>query len=111
MRLGGELDILGLISVSLEFYLQLQHTTSPNELWGQATLMVHVEVLMFSETVECTVERRFAGPDDSGPSSLAALTGLAAPLPVGAPGASASPTFEDLVPTPADWDTYCNAFA
>jgi hypothetical protein len=114
IRMGGELDILGLISVSLEFYLAMSYFGAPrDELWGQATLTVEVEVAMFSESVEVTVERRLAGSGDDSANLQAAqgLHGRAAPLSVGAPGAPLSPTFADLVPTQTDWADYCAAFA
>ena len=55
-------------------------------MWGQATLTVHIELLFFSIPVEMTVERQFAGDESD-------------------------PTFQQLVPTQADWDAYADAFA
>ncbi len=113
VRLGGELDILGLISVSLEFYLGLSYLSAPDDqLWGQATLTIEVEVAMFSESVEVSVERRFAGSGDAPPNGFQqGLHGRAAPLLSGSLGAPLSPTFADLVPTSQDWADYCKAFA
>ena len=87
LRMGGELEILGIVSLSVEFYMSLSYDSPPkDEVWGQATLVVEIEVLVFSASVEMSVERRFAG-------STHAIT------------------FEELVPVKADWEEYADAFA
>ena len=56
-------------------------------MWGQATLTVHIELLFFSIPVDDdrrAAVRRRPRPD---------------------------PTFQQLVPTQADWDDYADAFA
>jgi hypothetical protein len=85
-----------------------------NELWGQATLTIEVEVLMFSKTFEFSVERRIPGPDLSG---SAAMPGLAAMGSTGSHVASLSAKrpanafdFTDLV-SEDEWDEYAAAFA
>jgi hypothetical protein len=85
-RCGGGLEVLGIISVSVEFYLGLSYRSSDNKVWGQATLTVTVEVLFFSKSVSLTVEKTFAG-------------------------AGNDPTFGDLVSTYNDWTDYAGAFA
>src|ERR1051325_855375 len=47
LRMGGELSVLGLISVSLEFILSF--TYSNGKATGTATLTVAVKVLFFSD--------------------------------------------------------------
>jgi hypothetical protein len=84
LRAGGELEILGLISISLEFYLGMKYLEATNSVWGRATMTVEVEVAFFSKSVELTVEREFAR---SGP-----------------------PSFEDMISL-QDWEEYCGAFA
>ncbi len=86
LELGGAVSVPGLITLSIEFYLGLMYQSAGNKVWGQATLTVQIEVLFWSTPVTMTVERQFAG---SGPD----------------------PTFEQLVPTQADWDDYAGAFA
>jgi hypothetical protein len=86
LRMGGELSVLGLISVSLEFYLMFAYETQKNAAYGVATLTVKVEVLFFSTSVEITVEKRFGG-------------------------ASGDPVFLDTFDTPAIWQEYAGAFA
>ena len=85
-RCGGGLEVLGIISVSVEFYLGLSYRTGDNKVWGQATLTVTIEVLFFSKSVSLTVEKTFAG-------------------------AGNDPTFGDLVSTYNDWTDYAGAFA
>jgi hypothetical protein len=87
VRMGGELEVLGIVSLSIEFYMSLSYDSPPkDEVWGQATLVVEIEVLVFSASVEMSVERRFAG-------------------------STAVFTFKDLVPDKTDWEEYADAFA
>jgi hypothetical protein len=87
LRCSGQLEVLGLIAVSVEFYLQLGYVNKDGggEVAGQASITVGVRVLFFSTSVTLTVHRSFAG-------------------------AAGDPTFDDLV-APADWAEYCEAFA
>ncbi|AXH95534.1 hypothetical protein [Ornithinimicrobium avium] len=88
LRMGGHLSVLGLICVSLEFYLAFTWRDKGggrSEIWGQASLTVGVKVAFFSTSVTLSVERRFAG-------------------------ASGDPTL-DQVMEPDDWEAYCLAFA
>ena len=87
-RCGGYLSVLGLISVSLEFYLAFTYRDKGdghNEIWGQASLTVSVKVLCFSTSVKLSVEKRFAGP-------------------------AGDPTLEQVL-SADDWQAYCLAFA
>lgn len=88
LRINGHLSILGLIKVSLEFYLALTAVIvdgKVSKMEGVATLKVKVEVLFFSKTVSVTVRRELAGAD-------------------------ADPTFREMI-EPEDWQEYCLAFA
>ncbi len=88
-RASGSLSVLGIITVSLEFYLGLSYASKGSglahegKLWGQAKLTVKIEILFFSISVSVGMEREFAGSD---------------------------PTFRELV-APSDWALYCDAFA
>ena len=84
LRMGGELSVLGLISVSLEFYLAFSY--DGKAAYGIATLTVKVEVLVFSASVAITVEKSFGG-------------------------SAGDPVFEDTFDTPAVWLEYADAFA
>ncbi len=90
LRINGHLSILGLIHVSLEFYLTLEPIfdvtgTKVAKLEGSATLSVKVEVLFFSRTVSVTVRRTLAG-------------------------SGGDPKFIEMVDAD-DWQQYCLAFA
>jgi hypothetical protein len=70
-KMGGSLRILGIITVSVEFYMELTYLTkghpdgsSTNALLrGRATLTVEIEILFFSISVELSVEREFSVGD------------------------------------------------
>ena len=90
LRVGGAVTVLGIITVTVEFYLALtyHHDDGPppmSVVSGDATLTVGVEVLFLRQDVTLRVHREFANP-------------------VG------DPTFEDLMSLDA-WTSYCNAFA
>ena len=88
LRLNGHLSILGLISLSLEFYLAfiaVIYQGKVQKLEGVATLKVKVEVLFFSKTVSVTVRRELKGAD-------------------------ADPKFAEMIEAD-DWQEYCLAFA
>ncbi len=84
VRLVGKLSVLGLISISLEFYLGLKYLSdaNPDKLVGEATMKVKVKVLFFSKTVGLSVRREFKGSD---------------------------PTFRQAMALP-DWQAYCTAY-
>ncbi|MER8236482.1 hypothetical protein [Streptomyces sp. NPDC094049] len=93
-RAVGALDILGIVSVSVEFYLALATEDPPpgalagstcKEVVGTASVTVRVRVAFFSQSVNLSVERRFGGGGD--------------------------PTYADAFPDQASWDRRCAAFA
>ena len=104
LQAGGWVNVLGLISCSLELYLGLIYVDG-NRLWGVAYIEFTIEILFFSMTVRAEVEKQFAGsPPPEGQSR--ALPGAAATRSV--PGAG-SGHFSDQF-TEADWREYCLAF-
>jgi hypothetical protein len=87
-RASGSLSVIGIITVSLVFYLGLSYESKgggahSGALWGQAKLTVKIEILFFSTSVAVSMEREFAGSD---------------------------PTFRELI-SPSAWTQYCDAFA
>jgi hypothetical protein len=95
LRCSGNVTVLGLVSVTVEFYLGLTYRKKENggsEVWGQATLSVGVKIAFFSKSISLTVERRFAGT--SGDPSFAQIMG---------------PEYEGGYPY--EWEKYCMAFA
>jgi hypothetical protein len=87
VELGGHLSVLGLISVTLTFHVDLAYESdgSHSSLVGQATLTVDIDILFFSKSVSLSVEKRFAGSD-------------------------ADPKFIDFIPNAGIWQNYCSAF-
>ncbi|WP_289054527.1 hypothetical protein [Carboxylicivirga marina] len=88
IRINGHLSILGIISISMEFYLAFIAVFSDGKvqkLEGVATVKVKVEVLFFSKTVSVTVRRELKGAD-------------------------ADPKFIEMIDED-DWQEYCMAFA
>ncbi len=110
LRMGGSLSILGIITISLEFYLGLTYESAGNRVWGEASLKVSIEILFFSISVTLRVKRQFAGSSEG----HARLDGLRLAQLGGAAGglvpATSPPSFEDLM-AEADWIAYCEAFA
>lgn len=88
VRIHGELTVLAIISVSLTFNLQLGYLKEGTQsvCYGEATLTVEIEILMFSMEVSVKCRREFAG-------------------------AEADPRFIELMPTAQLWTEYCDAFA
>lgn len=83
LRADGNLSVLGIVQISMEFYLSLTYL-DPGQCYGEATVTVSVSVLFFSESVSATMQKTFGGGSD--------------------------PDFADAI-SPADWDAYCSAFA
>ncbi|MCB9756730.1 MAG: hypothetical protein H6713_42980 [Myxococcales bacterium] len=92
-EISGHVSVLGLVSVSVTFFLALGwgDDTSGTYLEGTATMVVEVEILCFSTSVELTVRRRLAGSPADPPFD--------AVFPATSPGASEA------------WTNYCDAFA
>jgi hypothetical protein len=90
-RLRGEVEALGIVSVSLELYIDLTYESADNKCVGTASISLEIEVAMFSTTIKITATKKFAG-------------------------AGNDPTFRELMDVQADgtsedWDLYCGAFA
>jgi len=90
-RLRGEVDVLGLISASIELYLELMYDFNTGKMVGRASLTIKVEVLFFSTSVTVEAERQFAG-------------------------SNGDPNFVDVMGLETDgtspaWSDYCLAFA
>jgi hypothetical protein len=87
LRAGGSANVLGLITVSVEFYLGFTYYfpvgPTPCKIAGEASVTVEVDVLFFSASVSLSFRREFSDP---------------------------TLKFADLI-APADWNEYCDAFA
>ncbi len=88
VRLHGEMNVMCIVSMSITFNLQLGITKKDNVLvvFGEASVVVEVEVLVFSGEVTVRCRREFKNEE-------------------------ADPTFAELVPGVPTWEAYCLAFA
>ena len=114
LRIGGSVDLLGLISVSVELYLALTYTSDRSEIAGQASLTLGIHVLFINKSVTLSTEKRSKVPGGSSahavsPRAAPALA-TASPADPPGPGTPGPTSFGDLI-APADWDLYLGAFA
>lgn len=90
LRCNGFLTVLGIVTVSVEFYLELTYEknkeTHQSVVRGRGTLTVSVRIAFFSKSVQLEMERSFAG----------------------APG---DPTFAQCFSKDRDWPEFCAAYA
>jgi hypothetical protein len=73
--IGGEVSVLGIISISLDLNLSLTYEVSNGKsmIQGRATMTVSVSVLFFSVSVSISVEKSF-GSDPGDPRIESMLT-------------------------------------
>ncbi len=84
LRASGQVTVLGILTISADFFMQLSYVSATKEAVGQASLTLGVKLLFFSRSVTLSVERRFS-----------AVTG--------------DPAFTDCYDV-EDWAEYCDAF-
>ena len=85
LRASGSVEVLGLVSVSVDFMLTLCYEDSTGKVTGEASLTVKVDLKLFSKSVSLRLRRTFGG-------------------------SAGDPLFGDLI-GPADWAEYREAFA
>lgn len=130
LRLRGELSVLGLVSISASFTLTLGYETETNSAYGKGSFIVEIDVVLFSDSVEVEVERRFGGsplPQEQAAVQESTVQAAAAPAalaagfvatsysgPAAAPaqggGPPPPPTFAQQV-SKTQWAAYARAFA
>jgi hypothetical protein len=107
LRVGGNVSLLGIISISIEFVLTLDYehnndgTRNYNQVTGSASLTVSVSVLGMSQSFTFSVSKTF----QVGSPERAAVAGAAV-----TPGTPGRIGFGDLM-TQADFAAYCGAFS
>jgi hypothetical protein len=52
LRIGGSVEVLGLVSVSIELVIQLSFDSSRNRLVGRATLVIEIDLTLWSDSLE-----------------------------------------------------------
>jgi hypothetical protein len=79
-RLGGNVDVLGIITASLELYLELKYEFQSGKCTGKAQLTIEISLFIFSGSVTVTCERKFAG--SNGDPTLRQMLGFRPDLPL-----------------------------
>jgi hypothetical protein len=107
VRAGGELSILGMMSMSLELYVELGWQSS-GRVHGKATIRVEIHMLFFHVGVDVSAEYTFVGSQSSVSDYLAADRSVG-------PGARRETPCDSLVSEPIyassfDWDLFNKAF-
>jgi hypothetical protein len=82
---SGNLEVLGIISISIVFYLALTYQSPPGDAYGTASVSVTVSVLCFSASVTLTVTKQISSGDPTIPFAQAISA--------------------------TDWSNYCASFA
>lgn len=115
IRLGGKVEVLGLVSVSIEVYVGLEYDSSRNVLAGTGRVTVGVTVLFFSESVSFSVHKEISGFGE-GPREqrhvqpvVVSAGGLIADMSPAASLAAGAPRVR--VMNEGQWRIYCAAFA
>ncbi len=91
LRVRGEVQVLGLISICIESTLALTYNSGNGKLEGSCEWVLRVKVVFIRKTVRVRFEKRFAGANgDPTFAELMAPAGATEPLP---------------------WDLYCGAYA
>jgi hypothetical protein len=108
IRIGGSVGIFGLVSISIELLVKLQYDPNLNRLSGRASIVVEVDLTLYSDTITLdSGEWIFEGPD-SLPVPVASQ-----PIPLA--GGDAETTILDTLSARAsgkrEWQRYLGAFA
>lgn len=130
VRITGEVEVLGILSISLEVQLSLSYNSANNTATGTATMTVSISLCFFSVSASITVQKSFAGSGSSSSSVSTSATPQIAEaivLPLGSGAGAAEPsrrlvsdaatpaattsatTFKDQM-SATDWSSYCAAF-
>jgi hypothetical protein len=110
VKITGEVEVLGILSVTLELDLTLSYQFTGNICTGTATMKISVSLFGFSIPVSITVQKQFSGgqsPPAAHSVSRHALPHDAVPTPY---VNSSQTTFADQMDQSA-WSAYCTAFA
>jgi hypothetical protein len=95
IRFGGSVEVLGLVSVSVELLVTLHYEDLTNRLVGRATLIIEIDLTLFSDSVQL----------DTGPWMLAGTETSEADQPLEARRLRAAREH-----APAAWREYRGAF-
>jgi hypothetical protein len=105
VKITGNLSVLEIITLSLEFDLTLTYLDPPGEITGTATLVVSISLLYFHKTVTLTASKTFVNSGSSSSNNRAMAAGNQPQI-----AANTPQTFGDQM-SQSDWTAYCRAFA
>jgi hypothetical protein len=116
VRLTGELEVLGIVSISAELDLTLIYVSGSTGSYvqGTASLQVTISICFFSASVPIKVTKQFGGANSLSAPMISRLAGDGEAPSLSEPAAlqAINPiSFDQLVPTHALWESYCDAFA
>lgn len=97
-RARGHVSVLGIISVTIELYLELTYEFASGKCVGRASLKIEIELFLFSISVTIEAEKKFAGGNGD-PTFADVMSPYALD-----PGDPSSPMVDP-------WEEYCVAFA
>ena len=97
-RMRGHVRALGIVTVSIELYLEMSYESGSGKCVGRASLKIEIDLWLFSVSITITCEKKFAG-SGSDPT----FAQLMSPYRVD----PADPTSPEVQP----WEEYCTAFA
>ncbi len=102
----GEIEVLGILTITVEFLLALEYRVNDRLLTGEVTISVEVDATIAKKQVEFTIEQEFS-LGDPGAVALASTgrRGLAAASSTG------SFAFADKYDSDTKWSDYCASFA
>ncbi|USQ85310.1 hypothetical protein NFX46_16900 [Streptomyces phaeoluteigriseus] len=101
IHIGGSVELLGLVSVSVELQVELAYQFDTNALVGRAKVVVEIDVTLFSESIEL----------DSGEWVIAGGSAREGSRPLPGPMRLAAPPPEPDPDALAAWRRYRGAFA
>jgi hypothetical protein len=106
LRFGGYVDVLGLITISIEFYIALTYESARNVLYGEGRVIVSVKLIFFSKSFSFTVRKEIPGFGEAPTRSLGSGTTISERASLIANAAR----IRSVMNLP-QWQKYCAAFA
>lgn len=97
-RVRGNVRALGIVSVSIELYLEMSYETATGKCVGRAKLTISISLFLFEATITISCEKKFAG-SGADPTFLQAM------------GPYQLDPSDPTSPIVDPWEEYCAAFA
>lgn len=101
----GEVEVLGLITITIEFLLALEYKVNQRLLSGEVSVSVEVDATIVKKDVRFTVHQEFSLAGDGTPAARLGSSAHATAL------GSGDLTFASRFASADDWAAYCAAYA